>query len=163
LKRYAAYTRSAGDDSGNELQLSAASAFLNNCLEKGKQVTLAHYADTFDLGLNIQRAELSALRAAADRGEVDVLIISDYSRLARRREDLLDLTGFFEQREVTIIALDQSSCRCRLTSRHHDLLLAAMFQYEDELITAARLRGVSEPCSVCRAIELQSCGGNCHV
>ena len=101
-KRAAIYTRAAAS------QESTSSAFTHQvdqcityCAERGYTV-LHMYQDVGFSGTQIDRLQLTALRKAAKRNEIDVLVISSIDRLARKTELTTILVDEFNQQHVTV-------------------------------------------------------------
>lgn len=138
--RYAAYLRVSTSDQSTDAQRLEIESFL-----AGRNIP-AHQVTWFDETISSQRRvrpQFDELRAAADRGAFEVLIVVRLDRLGRSLAELVTLLGALKKQKIGFITLAEGF---DTTTPVGELMLhvaASFAQYERALISERTRAGVA--------------------
>jgi DNA invertase Pin-like site-specific DNA recombinase len=148
-KRAALYarvsTRQQADVNGVAAQLDALQR-----LAEHRQWEVVEYVDEARSGRTTDdRPALARLRAAAIAGELDVVCVLRFDRLARSLEDLIAIAGELKAAHVDLVSVHEQLDTTTAVGRLHFQLFGALAEFEAALtrervregIQAARARG----------------------
>jgi DNA invertase Pin-like site-specific DNA recombinase len=136
-RRAAIYARVSSSDQSTDLQLEALRAY---GAARGWAVT--EFADHSVSGAQEKRPALDALVAAAKARRIDVVIATKLDRLARSTHHLVTLAKELETLGVDVVIVEQAIDSTTPTGRLMFNVLAAIAEFERELIRERVVAGV---------------------
>ena len=136
--RAALYARTSTTEQHPEAQLHALRAYAQ---ARGLEVT--EHVDDGVSGAKAKRPALDALLEQVHRREVDLIVVTKLDRLARSVSHLVQLAQDFEARDCHLVVLDQAIDTTTPTGRLTFHVLAAMAQFERDLIRERTMAGLA--------------------
>lgn len=143
--RCAIYTRKSADERPDtrlgslERQRELCAAYIASQQDEGWEELPARFDDEGWSGGNLRRPALSRLRAAAEAGEIDAIVLYKIDRLSRSLRDFLNLVEQFEKVGVRLIAITQQLDTTTSAGRLMINVLLSFAQFEREM-TSDRLK-----------------------
>ena len=143
--RCAIYTRKSVDERPDSLlgsvhrQRELCEAYVASQAGEGWTQLGDYYDDEGWSGANLQRPSLARLLAAAERGDVEAIVVYKIDRLSRSLRDFLNLIEKLTHWGVSFIAITQQLDTTTSTGRLMINILLSFAQFEREL-TSDRLR-----------------------
>lgn len=135
--RAALYARVSTTDQNSQLQLEQLREYAQR-----RGLEASEYVDHGVSGAKAKRPALDALMDAVRRREVDLVVATKLDRLGRSVQHLTALAGELEALGVDLAVIDQGLDTTTPTGRLTFHVLAAMAQFERELIRERTLSGV---------------------
>ena len=106
----------------------------NYCKAKGYEVVGLYKDEGFSGATTEARKELERLMKDAERGEIDIVIVTDLDRFARSTKDLLDLVERLNIYGAKLAALNQPIDTSTMEGELFITILGAIAEFEKKLI-----------------------------